>query len=262
MKTLFILGILLLHMSVDANEKGNGGDTVKNPESQTRTLLDLAETDDMVPVLLSEERYDKDLSKYLNGHLLTREENPHFEYYDYDAAFGKSFAFTYFLTTAAGKDWEPCKINEDGLKESLKKCAYYHGTKDFISFLRKTKLKAQPLKWFFTTVDLEDIKDEGAIRMEDPTSKKQVAIQKDGVVVINETEFKKMDDRSKTALLFHERVIYAVVNLNPQLIKNQGTAPIRTFVRRIIREIDGFKGRTEPVLPDWVLESFLALGIN
>jgi hypothetical protein len=94
--------------------------------------------------------------------------------------------------------------------------------------------KIAPLKWAFTDLSLEEINDEGLMRIYNPETKRQLAIQKDGLVVINKNEFSKISDLSKNALFLHEAALYAVKILNPELLSQQGTAPVRRFVARLV----------------------------
>ncbi|MEI7974026.1 MAG: hypothetical protein WCH11_06640 [Bdellovibrio sp.] len=92
-----------------------------------------------------------------------------------------------------------------------------------------------PFKWAFVDFDLDEIDDEGAVHIDNPETKKQLAVQSDGLVLINRSEFKRLDEVSKAGLFVHESVLRAVIVLNPRLIASQGTEPIRTFNRRLIK---------------------------
>lgn len=107
--------------------------------------------------------------------------------------------------------------------------------------------KATPLKWAFTESRLEDIQDEGIIRIDNPETKKQLAIQKDGLVVISRKEFNGLDPLSKNALFVHESALYAAKLLNPKIIQGQGTAPVRLFVRRLIKLFGNFENNVEEI---------------
>lgn len=123
----------------------------------------------------------------------------------------------------------------------------------------------QPLRWAFVDYDLETIEDSGIIRVENPKSKKQLAIQKDGLVVINKNEFEKIDGESQNALFVHEAALYAVIKLNPSLVKSFGTAPIRTYVRNLIRFFDNWaynRNGKDIFPPEPVREAFDNLKIS
>ena len=108
------------------------------------------------------------------------------------------------------------------------------------------------LIWIFTSEPLEQLKDEGLIRNVDPTTLIQVAVQKDGIVVVHEPTFNKMDQRSKDALFMHETLVRIVSETNLKLIKEQGTASIRKFNKMFIeRYFGGF-------IPDEVYQKAFA----
>ncbi len=120
------------------------------------------------------------------------------------------------------------------------------------------------LKWAFTDLPLESIHDEGEIRISRPESKKQLAIQKDGLVVIQRQEFNELDNESKAALFTHEALLYTVSVLNPDLIQQQGTSLIRTYNRRLLRffhEHDQLDRTQFPITISSVVEAFQALKI-
>lgn len=125
--------------------------------------------------------------------------------------------------------------------------------------------KVQPLRWAFVDTDLETINDSGIIRVENPNSKKQLAIQKDSLVVINKKEFEKLDRESQNAIFVHEAALYAVLKLNPSLVSSQGTAPIRTYVRNLIRYFDNWaynRNGKDIFPPEPVREAFDNLRIS
>jgi hypothetical protein len=122
------------------------------------------------------------------------------------------------------------------------------------SFLYDVK----PLKWAFTSAPLEDVNDEGAIRIQNPQTKRQLAIQKDGLVIISQTEFDLLDNVSKAALKLHEDTICAIKAMNPSVIDLQGTAPIRYFVREFVSFAVG-NGTTEPTPASAVNDAAQAL---
>lgn len=93
----------------------------------------------------------------------------------------------------------------------------------------------QPLKWAFVDFDLNELNDEGLVHIDNPETKKQLAIQKDGLVVINRSEFDRLDDVGKASLFVHESVLRAVLILNPTTLKEQGTENIRAFTRRFVK---------------------------
>ncbi|RYZ90695.1 MAG: hypothetical protein EOP06_07615 [Proteobacteria bacterium] len=88
-----------------------------------------------------------------------------------------------------------------------------------------------PLTWYLTQKPLEEIADEGAVRLVDGVTKKQVAIQKAGVVIVYEPIFKKFDDESRAALVAHETLLRFVLLHNASTYKAYGTQKIRDMVK-------------------------------
>jgi len=148
-----------------------------------------------------------------------------------------------------------------GAKFAYKKAGW---DADLIILAKKSNLPPiKPLRWAYVDYDLETINDSGLIRVENPQTKKQVAIQKDGLVVINRIEFEKMDGESKTALFVHEAALYATKLLNPALIDSQGTAPVRAYVRSLVHYFKNwdYQKPDEKYPAEAVREAFAALGI-
>jgi hypothetical protein len=96
-----------------------------------------------------------------------------------------------------------------------------------------------PLRWAFTDSDLENIQDEGILRIPNPETKRQLAIQKDGLVVINKKEFYLLDKDGKVGLFFHEAVLRTLLLLNPKHIEENGTENVRTYTRRLLKFLNG-----------------------
>ena len=94
------------------------------------------------------------------------------------------------------------------------------------------------LKWAFTDVELERLHDEGLISLENENTLKQVAVQKDGLVVVNRKEFNMLDSDSKKALFIHEAVLRSVLVLKPSDIQQNGTAHVRKYTRRVYRVLN------------------------
>ena len=115
-----------------------------------------------------------------------------------------------------------------------------------------------PIKWAFTDEPLESLNDEGIIRIENPNTKRQLAIQKNGMVVVNRKEFESIDDESKAGLFIHESVLRAVLLLNPQEIATHGTENVRTYTRRFLNYI--MRPKRTPGFT--VLEAYRELGIT
>lgn len=90
----------------------------------------------------------------------------------------------------------------------------------------------KPLTWIYTENDLSEIADEGVISLNlEDGNKKQLAIQKDGVVVVNKVLSQRLDQKSKVAFPVHEGLIRAMTVFHPQYLQQNGTQDIRRLVR-------------------------------
>lgn len=106
----------------------------------------------------------------------------------------------------------------------------------FFVFRLNIPLSAQSKTWILTSQDLSNIKDEGSIRYTGNGMLKQLAIQKDNVIVINEELFGKLDDQNKAALIVHEILISAALDQGFDLNTKYGTAPIREVVNLLFND--------------------------
>lgn len=96
----------------------------------------------------------------------------------------------------------------------------------------KDKQVVTNVRYALTDNTLNDVGDTGLMKISNPETKKQLAVQdSNGFVLINKDEFNKLDANSKIALKMHESVLYLMLKFNPKLIKEKGTAPIRKFVQ-------------------------------
>lgn len=102
------------------------------------------------------------------------------------------------------------------------------------------------LIWIGTNTPLENIPDEGVVRLEDPSTKQQVAVQKDGVVMVYLPIFEKMNSKNRAALMMHEALLRVVLKLNPNSYAKNGTAKIREFVNLLFNR--EFYQLPEPVI--------------
>lgn len=132
--------------------------------------------------------------------------------------------------------YDPCDVGR-----SWQMKAYYLQEANKQNVQDKTIDKISPLKWAFTNTNLEDLADEGLIRVDNPETKKQLAIQKDGLVVVSKNEFDKLDSLSKESLFIHEAVLFSTKKVNPDLIKKSGTEPVRAYVRRLVKFLSAMK---------------------
>lgn len=99
-----------------------------------------------------------------------------------------------------------------------------------------TSLTAGEIIWMMTDKELEEIPDEGTIRLPDSSGKKQVAIQKNGVVLIYRPIFEKMDERNKAALILHELLLFAQMHGGANDLLKNGTAGVRKVVYDLFNE--------------------------
>lgn len=239
-------------------EKGGfdlgGGASVIDPTTNKRRLLDLAEKEswdyisflpvnrDLILSLSPNMAYD--ISERFPGDYRSPREE--FEYFR---------SLGYYIA-----EQDPIAINKEfvlmgiaGLALTNETRCYEHGVGCFSklnnlhAYLGKINRKdvsqnltarlqknGRVLRWMLVDFPLENLNDEGFISLLDPTTKRQVAIQKDGVVIIQRQEYAELDNESKAALFLHESVLFAVLTMNPDIVQNNGTAPIRKIVRRTI----------------------------
>jgi hypothetical protein len=100
----------------------------------------------------------------------------------------------------------------------------------FISKVGRVPVFPKELTWAFTNQPLEDIKDEGLIRTTLPRKLAQVAIQKDGFVLVYEPLFNAMDDHNQDSLILHETLITTALRNHISLKSAIGTSPLRELV--------------------------------
>jgi hypothetical protein len=181
-----------------ANKTGNGGDSIQN-HNGTRSLLDLVETDQI-------------------------------DYFTYNAV-----DYTNHIVNEQG--WDHDVASDIDLLSSLspdvpsRDLGNYFSSDLLTNALRSCLNPVHGLHFAWTVVPLEKVSDEGEIRLPSTVTERQLAIQKDGLVVVNKNEFRQIDSLSQGVLKLHEGMICAILKLNPQLIASQGTAPIRSYVR-------------------------------
>ncbi len=215
LKLIFFTGLVLLGFNAHAGAEGRGGaDTIEN-KNGGRSLLDLQEIDDLRYFNFLMQNYSKKISE-AHAKMLT-------------PCFG-SLCDEQYVNSSLELFSYPQLINEL-FQGAYAVCSGIIKAKDSKGWLM---YRTPVLQWAFTNSNLEDIKDEGVMRVFNPNTKRQVAIQKDGLVIINEKEFNLMDNDSKAALKLHESALCAVKALNPELLEFHGTAPVRNFVRQFV----------------------------
>lgn len=176
-----------------------GGDSVARPNGQ-RSLLDLVEKDSELDYFIYK------AGDYTNG----------YQGWVGDGVDSLEFGSNYGGPAADTLGGLPLSI-----REPLSACL--------------TPTSPSALRWAFVDFPLEDIKDEGEIRYSDTESKRQLAIQKGNIVVINRSEFKQLDNVSQSMLKLHEGLICAAKVFNPYLHSQSGTEKIRRVVRSFVQ---------------------------
>lgn len=255
---------------ISGGDGSGGGDSAEDSKGQRR-LLDLIEQDELDYFTHLYDRNQESIRKYLV--------RLHFVYFS-RLNDGHGNSPFYRCGEIPYKYWHATGGNETFVKVLLKAYGLENSTLIFdhanFSFCPESSSRSENykfgsispntkvLKWAFTDLPLESINDEGEIRISKPDSKKQLAIQKDGLVVINRAEFNTLDDESKAALFTHEALLYTVSVLNPDLIKKNGTRLVRFYNRKLLRffhEHDRLSTTQFPITLESVIESFQALEI-
>jgi hypothetical protein len=247
---------LEISSSVGTNS-GGGGDSAFDKNEGTRKLLDLIERDDL-DYFLPEKVLKKISSSYKVSkvyELLLRlgrassgikyqgcSKNP-----TIDRTKMSMYGSPKFLVTLS--------LSYDGsiLNNSIDGNWCLETDNDRILASVFSSLEIKPvttLRWAFTDETLEEINDEGVIKIQNPESKKQLAIQKDNFVLINKKEFMRLDDESKEALFLHESVLHSVLLLNPKHVKDHGTQFIRNYVRQLLKFYKNYDTVPEYIVSD------------
>ncbi|MEN0060354.1 MAG: hypothetical protein AAGB31_16055, partial [Bdellovibrio sp.] len=251
---------------------GSGGaDSALDPKGQKR-LLDLIEQDELDYFTHLYDPNQDAVRKYLV--------RLHFTYFgrNVDIGYGNTpfgrcaeIPYKYWHATGGNETFVKILLKAFGLENSKIEfissnfgyCPDLAAPREYFNF-GSISPETKVLKWAFTDLPLESIHDEGEIRISRPESKRQLAIQKDGLVVIQRQEFDALDNESKAALFTHEALLYTVSVLNPDLIEQQGTSLIRTYNRRLLRffrEHDRLYTTQFPITLESVVEAFQALKI-
>lgn len=96
---------------------------------------------------------------------------------------------------------------------------------------RTLKFEPSEILWLLTDKELEEIPDEGTIRLPaEIPYKKQLGVQKNGVVFIYRPVFEKLDDRNKAAFIMHELLLFAAMHGGASHLQKHGTSDIRKLV--------------------------------
>jgi len=90
------------------------------------------------------------------------------------------------------------------------------------------------VQYAFVNHELPTINDSGVISIENPETKKQLALQdRNGFVIIDKNEFNKLDLEGQLALKIHESILYLIMKYNPKLHEETGTQYIREFTANL-----------------------------
>lgn len=204
MKIKYLIILLLISVNVWAGKDRGGGDAVE--EARGWTLLDLAEKMDInyiqpITGIEQEQAFNVALENAYRCGVSIHIDAPGYH--------GLKFNLRDVLKQVAVGNSVP--LTDVGLWAFA-----YHGL--------------QQLVWIGTETPLEEISDEGVIRDVDPKTKKQVAIQLNGVVMVYMPIFRKMDYRSRAALVMHESLLRIVLSKFPHHYAKHGTSKIRKTV--------------------------------
>jgi len=101
--------------------------------------------------------------------------------------------------------------------------------------LRTFHANPHAMAWILTSKSLENIQDEGIIATPIEGELKQVAVQKDGVVLIQKNLFEAMDEHNQKALFLHEVLIRTALLIGYDLETNLGTSPLRKIIAFIMQ---------------------------
>jgi hypothetical protein len=212
-----------LNPQMDGTVDGGGGDVVVNPKTGTGQLLDLAEA-------AGKEPFDYDFEAVIIKEL---GDDPQMKQRGaIQKLRGTSVTSEVMQELADFYGWALTEVMYSNTEKSSE--YHNHNIKEMHvdAFNLKGRQVINNLQYGFTDKSLEEINDEGAIVIDNPLTKKQLAVQDGhGNVLISRAEFSRLDLDSKLALKLHESVLYLVLRFNPALIKESGTAPIRQFVR-------------------------------
>lgn len=104
--------------------------------------------------------------------------------------------------------------------------------KVFESKVETTPVQPSDLIWVLTNDDLRKLSDQGVIEYQFKQGEKleQLAIQKDGTVLIRKDLFENMEPKDQEAFLIHELLIATALSKNLDLYGQLGTRPIRELV--------------------------------
>jgi hypothetical protein len=234
MKALILIVCLLSGLNASASKDRGGGDAVQDAQGKW-TLLDLAEK--------RAHAYFNPLADFEFGnHIL-----------GYTVAVDAKCLANILPAMNLQPDHEQLPIDPDYLPQPTTFSALHYILTgellfkwtgngplytDSMSKARKAyqELLGLPLTWIGTTDPLEDIPDEGLIRLTDPSTKKQVAIQQGGVVLVYMPIYNSFDRKSQEALIMHETLLRLMLLTNPNEYQLHGTSNLRELNQMVMAE--------------------------
>lgn len=222
-----------LLMKSSGTNSGGGGDSVIDPVTGKKKLLDLAEVDEwpQIHFIPLSKQYLKKYSQSVfedleHGYFLSLN-----YYWTNDILYPQIQIFAGIAAAGliAGLSDTDVPGPYRGLKERLISAGLGEIQK---SLDQRIKKNGRVMRWVFVDFPLEEIDDEGVIRLIDASTKKQLAAQKDGIVAIQKQEFDLLDSESQAALFLHEAFLFSTLTLKPDALKEDGTSNLRLFVKR------------------------------
>lgn len=237
--SIIIFGAAISSAQKEGTNSGGGGDSVIDPLTGKKKLLDLAEVDEwpkkiFIPV---SQEYLKKFSEVLSADL---ESNSYLD----DSSYFLSLKYYWSDRDLHPKIQVFAGIAGAGLTVTLSnRNAHYSNLKSKLLEVKHDEIitnldqridkDGRIMKWIFVDFPLEEIDDEGAIRLSDISTKKQLAIQKNGVVAIQRQEFNQLDKDSQAEIFVHEAFLFSTLLIKPDFIAKDGTSNLRLFVKRL-----------------------------
>jgi hypothetical protein len=210
-----------------------GGVSVVDPKTGKRRLLDFVEPDDWnyVDYIRVGWGFIGKLSVTMARDLVSAYQNSLADFGD-DGPLNTKTRLLMGLTASAILDFQ--SPADRGASNHFNTFLWRKNLHDLqILLQRRVQENGRVVRWVFVDFPLELLNDEGFIRLVDPVTKRQVAIQKDGIVIIQRAEYKLLDDESEAGLFMHEGVLFSLLTLKPEIIAAKGTEPVRKIVRRM-----------------------------
>ena len=237
---------------------GGGGNSVTNPKNGERVLLDLAENIDKEPFEFDIRDKILEVSKDQAANLKSAAFQKWAHYQNFHA-------IDYMKNLFGGDEEFFIWALGISLQTNQEIASGYYSQSVYDTHLSAYDLKENRVvtnvRYALTDNELNDVGDAGVMKISNPESKKQLAVQdSNGFVLINKSEFEKLDSNSKIALKLHESLLYLMLKFNPKLIKEKGTAPIRQFVQDLFNYAFLSENKNDRLIPpEKVKSSYQAL---